>query len=126
MRMRIILTILTLCLLIIACPGQDKLLHMVVDQYDNPIDAENVTGFVFYKWSGNSAADFDTLNLVLVDTVAQQVTVSEIISTTYFPMDKTIRGGVKAIDGLGRESAMSYSRFYAAPESVDVIRIEDR
>ena len=107
-----------------SCAAQDKLLRCIWIQYDNPVDAENVDYYVLYKWSGDTSSVFHVDSLVLVDTVAQMVTVNEFERSTYFPMNKWIRAALVAHDDLGRKSDYAFTRFYAPPEDPKEIRIE--
>ena len=117
-------TILILLAFVFIGCAQDKILKIVVDQYDNPIQAQNIKEFVFWKWSGDSASQYADSLLDSVGVMSQVILADSIFITTYFPMDKVIRAACYAADSLNRKSDLKHTRFYYPPEDPNVVKVQ--
>ena len=122
--MKALIAVLFFCLYFSIGCGQT--LRIMWNPSDNA-DNEGLTNYTVYKWQGDSLAwnnsqESDMDSIGIVPHVLNYGGPYEF--TTFFSEDKIIRAGLKVQDSLGRESGMTYTKFYFFPTGLTEAWIE--
>jgi len=108
--------------LVISCKCQETQVHLVWDQYE--ANAEATEYFIAYMWEGDDTTQCVFSEDTILDTVYQDLGISEFSVPTYVSDGKIIRGACVAYDSLSRGSEWSYTEYYYPPDIPRNLRVE--